>query len=155
VHSEDGTTPLLCEVCGNEAVAGQNQCPFCGAELGVAAVRPGAILHRTVNLERGMPLVRQALDRLNLELATGQAQGVRVMTLIHGYGSSGEGGAIKTAVRRQLDYLHHAGRVREIIAGEDLEGRSGRGRQLLRRFPFLAEHRDLNRANAGITVVVL
>ena len=42
----------------------------------------------------------------------------------------------------------------ELVAGEDFEGRSGRGRQLVRRFPFLAEHRDLNRANAGITVVV-
>ncbi len=154
MRSEDGTTPpLVCEVCGNET-AGQGRCPFCGAELNGTTVHAGASPHRTVNLERGMPLVRQALDRLNLELAAGRAQGVRVMTLIHGYGSSGEGGAIKTAVRRQLDYLLHAGRIREIIAGEDFEGRSGRGRQLVRRFPFLAEHRDLNRANAGITVVV-
>lgn len=102
-----------------------------------------------------MPLVRQALDRLELELAAGQAQGVGVMTLIHGYGSSGEGGAIKAAVRRQLDFLHHAGRIREVIAGEDFEGRSRRGRHLLRRFPLLAAHRDLGRGNAGITVIVL
>jgi DNA-nicking Smr family endonuclease len=108
-----------------------------------------------VNLEKGMPLVRQALERLELELQAGRRQGVKVLTLIHGYGSSGTGGAIKTAVQRQLQFLRHQGLVKEVIPGEEFEGRSGRGRQLLRRLPFLSEHRDLNRANPGITLVVL
>ena len=145
----------LCGVCGNEVADGRSRCPFCGAGLGPETVRPQTPAHRLVNLERGLPLVRQALDRLSLEIAAARSQGVRVLTLIHGYGSSGEGGAIKVAVRQQLAYLHHAGRIREVVAGESFEGRSGRGRQLLRRFPFLAAHRDLNRGNAGITLIVL
>lgn len=115
----------------------------------------GGPLHREVNLEKGKPLVPQALDRLAVVLFNSRHEGYKVLTLIHGYGSSGTGGAIKTAVRRQLQFLRQQGTIREVIPGEEFEGRSSRGRQLVRCFPFLAEHRDLNRANPGITLVIL
>jgi hypothetical protein len=41
------------------------------------------------------------------------------------------------------------------LPGEDFSSRSGSGRQLLRRFSFLRQHSDLNRANPGITLVVI
>lgn len=112
-------------------------------------------MHRLVNLEKGRPLVHQALARMEMEIQTAACQGFKVLTLIHGYGSSGAGGAIKTTVRYHLSFIRHQGRVRDIVFGEDFENRSGRGRQLLRRFPFLMDHRDLNRANPGITLVIL
>ena len=146
---------VLCEVCGNEVEAGRSECPYCQAECTGARPRVEALLHQTINLEKGMPLVQQALDRLELALQTGSGQGFKALTFIHGYGSSGEGGAIKTAVRRQLQFFLHQGRVKAIIIGEEFEGRSGRGRQLLRQFPFLTNHRDLNRANPGVTLVIL
>ena len=102
-----------------------------------------------------MPLVQRALDRLEGEISVSSGLGFKALTLIHGYGSSGTGGAIKTAVHHQLQFFRLQGRIKEIIPGEEFEGRSGRGRQLLRRFPFLNEHRDLNRANPGITLVIL
>ena len=145
----------VCAVCGNEIDPGVGQCPFCGAERAATAVSDGGPSHREVNLERGLPPVAQALDRLDKEIALAALLGIRVLTLIHGYGSSGEGGANKTAVLRRLEFLRHTGRVREVVPGEGFENRSGRGRQLLRRFPFLSAHRDLNRANPGITLIVL
>ena len=146
---------VLCEVCGNEVEAGRSECPYCQAECTGNRPRVDGSLHQTINLEKGMPLVQQALDRLELALQTGSGQGFKALTFIHGYGSSGEGGAIKTAVRRQLQFLLHQGRIKAVITGEEFEGRSGRGRQLLRQFPFLAHHRDLNRANPGVTLVIL
>lgn len=146
---------MICPVCGNEVEAGHRLCPFCGTACCSDGPQTTGILHRQVNLERGKPLVQQALDRLESELVTSRNLGCKVLTLIHGYGSSGVGGAIKEAVLRQLHYLEHQGRIKSIIPGEQFEGRSGRGRQLLRQYPFLAEHRDLNRANPGITVVIL
>ncbi len=145
----------MCEVCGNEVEAGRSQCPYCQAECTSKRVRVDGLLHQTINLEKGKPLVQQALDRLEMAIKTGSLQGFKVLTFIHGYGSSGAGGAIKTAVLSQLHFLSHQGRVKVIISGEEFEGRSGRGRQLLRQFPFLANHRDLNRNNPGITVVIL
>jgi hypothetical protein len=149
-------TYLVCEVCGNEIEPGRAQCPFCQAECNAGEPRaPRGPLHRFVNLEKGMPLVEQALDRLEAAITTGSVQGFKALTLIHGYGSSGTGGAIKAAVHQQVRFLRLQGRIKEIIPGEELEGRSGRGRHLLRRFPFIAGHRDLNRSNPGITLVIL
>jgi len=148
-------THLVCEVCGNEVEAEGTQCPFCQTERSPRPPGASGPLHRVVNLEKGMPLVQQALDRLETELTLGSRQGFKALTLIHGYGSSGTGGAIKAAVQRQLQFYRLQGRIKEIIPGEEFEGRSGRGRQLLRRFPFLAGHRDLGRANPGITLIIL
>lgn len=146
---------MICPVCGNEMETGHRTCPFCGSSCLTDGPGASGILHRRINLERGKPLVRQALDRLENELATSRGLGCKVLTLIHGYGSSGVGGAIKEAVLRQLHFLKHQGRIRTVIPGELFEGRSGRGRQLLRQYPFLADHRDLNRANPGITLIIL
>lgn len=145
----------LCEVCGNELECGCGQCPYCQAPCALGGMSATGPFHRMVNLEKGMPLVQQALDRLEATIAAASSQGVKALTLIHGYGSSGAGGAIKAAVRRQLQFLRLQGRVKEIVPGEEFEGRSKRGRHLLRRCPFLAGHRDLNRANPGITLVML
>jgi hypothetical protein len=146
---------LCCEVCGNERQdPAAGRCPFCGAavepRLGGRGPR-----HKVVNLERGLPLVEEALVRLERELDLARMERCRVLTLIHGYGSSGRGGAIRHEVRAQLEYLKSRGRINDLLAGEEFSSRTGPGRQLLRRFPFLRDHADLNRANPGITLVVL
>ena len=150
-----------CEVCGNSfdtAWASPGRCPYCHHRQS-GGVKTSSLplhsLHRVVNLEKGMPLVEQAMQRLDMEIKASQLQGVRVLSLIHGYGSSGRGGAIRDAVRAHLAFLENQHRVELVIPGEEFEGRSNRGRQLLRRYPFLRSHRDLNRANPGITVVLL
>ena len=145
----------VCVVCGNDVPEGMGQCPYCQAEFSGTRVDRGGPQQKTVNLKKGMPLVQQALDRLDSEITLAVSQGYKVITLIHGYGSSGEGGAIKAAVLRQCEFLIHKGRIKGLVAGETFEGRSARGRQLLRSYPFLAEHRDLNRVNPGITLVLL
>ncbi len=144
----------ICEVCGNETDQ-TTTCRYCGAALTSPVPVGTGGKHRVVNLEKGLPTVNQALARLDKELETATLQGYRVVTLIHGYGSSGKGGAIKKSVRRQLEYYRHLGRINDIIGGEQFNNRSGIGRQLVRRFPVLATHSDLNRANPGVTLVVL
>ncbi len=145
---------IFCEVCGNEIEAGLKQCPFCDAVSSPALVRKGP-QHKVVNLERGMPLVNQALLRLQQELEQARLEGCRVLTLIHGYGSSGRGGAIRLEVRAQLQYLKAKRLINDFFPGEEFSARSACGRQLLRRFPFLSRHSDLNRANQGISLVIL
>ena len=151
----------ICEVCGNSfdaAVARPGRCPYCHSRqshAGQAAASNSLSLHRLVNLEKSMPLDEQAIKRLETEIRAAQLQGVRVLSLIHGYGSSGRGGAIREAVRARLAFLEQQQTVESVIPGEAFEGRSSRGKQLLRRYPFLRGHHDLNRANPGVTVVLL
>ncbi len=145
---------ICCGVCGNEVKPGLRRCPFCESVLEL--VLPGQLdLHKIINLKQGMPTVEQALLRLDRELAQARLEHRRVLTLIHGYGSSGAGGLIRQEVRDRLLYLQHRGGISAVIFGEDFSSRSGPCRDLLRRFPVLRQHHDLNRGNPGITLVVV
>ncbi len=143
----------LCEVCGNELDNAAACCPFCGAKRAATPRRTGGPRYRVVNLEKGLPLVHQALLRLQQEIESAHRQGCRVLVLIHGYGSSGKGGAIKKEVRRQLMYMLDRQQLNDVLPGEEIDPRTGRGRQFLRRFPFMAAY--LKQANPGVTLVVL
>jgi DNA-nicking Smr family endonuclease len=53
-----------------------------------------------INLEHGRPKVESAMMKLRLELATLRRIGVRTVKIIHGYGSTGNGGAIRQTTRQ-------------------------------------------------------
>ena len=53
-------------------------------------------------MEAGKPLVDQAIKRLTFELSHSRALGCTVLKIIHGYGSSGTGGRIRTESRKYL-----------------------------------------------------
>jgi hypothetical protein len=144
----------LCEVCGNERDLSGSDCPFCGTS-GKAELLPAGPQYKTVNLEKGMPLASQALTRLKQEISLARSERCRILVLIHGYGSSGRGGVIRQEVRAQLQYMQDTGTINDFVSGEQFSTRSGSGRQLLRRFPFLRQLNYLNRCNKGVTLVVL
>lgn len=72
-----------------------------------------------VNLESGMPTVDRAMIQLRQTLLTAKSRRTDVIKLIHGYGSTGKGGAIRSAVRRELNLRAEAGEIRCYICGED------------------------------------
>ncbi len=146
---------VICEICGNEVVIAGSCCPFCNAKLATGIREPQGSKHKVVNLKKGMPLVKQALEKMKMELLLARKQRCLVLTFIHGYGASGKGGAIREEVRRQLRYLQDQGQIKEMAAGEDLSKHSGRRRQLFRRFSFLEQSGEYHAKNPGITLVVL
>lgn len=146
----------LCPVCGNETVPDEPSCRFCGTSLGTAqAAADGSTLHRVINIERGRPLVETALRIMENELARARMERVLVVTLIHGYGSSGKGGRIRTECRKVLDHLQASKKIKEVVAGEDFRKRTGPGKSLLNRFPELAKVCRSDFSNPGITIVVI
>lgn len=148
---------IPCQVCGNDVAHGLLICPFCGAkqDFPSGAVAAGVAFHKVVNLELGKPLVESALRKLEMELEGGRQQNLRVLTVIHGYGSSGKGGAIGAECRKVLAYLKGNGEINTFIPGEEFRSKSGPTRDLLRRFPQLAANVNLNKGNRGITLVIL
>lgn len=110
---------------------------------------------RQVNLEQGMPVVAQALRRLESELMMSKRMNCAVVKLIHGYGSSGTGGKIRTAVRRELAVRKARGEITDFIAGEEFSIFHEGTRRALTRCELLRADRDLDRYNNGVTYIVL
>lgn len=110
---------------------------------------------KLVNLESGMPTVPLALSLLGDALRIARSQGYAAVKIIHGYGSSGTGGAIRTAVQADLWQRARSGEIRAFIAGEDWRISDEHSWAMLQRNPELKQDLDLGRANKGISIVVL
>ena len=110
---------------------------------------------RIINLEAGMPPAEFAKSRLIQELYSARSSGTKVVKIIHGYGSTGKGGAIKTMVLSTLKAKKREGFIREFVCGSDFSPFSAETRTILAAEPSLSKDRDYSRGNDGITIVLL
>jgi len=110
---------------------------------------------RTLNLEKGHPSVDEARRRLIAELAAMRKSGVRLLKVVHGWGSSGVGGKIGPAIRKSLRLRVKEGKAVLIVPGERFSGDTIEGRELASRYPSVRSDCDWNRVNPGVTVVEL
>jgi hypothetical protein len=114
-----------------------------------------AAVIKTVNLEAGMPSVSQARVRLTSELQIARQSGVRVLKLVHGYGSSGVGGDLRIALQSTLRQLVEANEINDCIYGENWRTSDERSWKLIKHMPAMKNDSDLGKGNRGITLVVL
>ncbi len=110
---------------------------------------------REVNLEEGKPFVDVAIKRLGVELAQSRRMGITVLKIIHGYGSSGTGGKIRTEARRYLARLLEKREIKNLITGEAFSIFEEATRAALQVCPPLRQDRDLDRHNNGVTFIIL
>lgn len=73
---------------------------------------------KEINLERGFPTVAVAMSRLTNEITTAKMSGYKALIIIHGFGSSGEGGSIKAATKRKLKEPMFRGIIKDTVEGE-------------------------------------
>ena len=107
-----------------------------------------------VNLELGRPSADEALRRLEHELAAKRHLRAKAMKIIHGYGSSGKGGRIRTASRKYLRATQGQGRIYAVLPGERLTIFDEEARRLMARCPALRDDCDRERYNCGVTFVI-
>lgn len=107
-----------------------------------------------VNLELGRPSTDEALRRLENELAAKRHLRAKAMKIIHGYGSSGKGGRIRTASRKYLRAAQEQGRIYAVLPGERLTIFDEEARRLMARCPALRDDCDRERYNCGVTFVI-
>ncbi|MGZ5516960.1 MAG: hypothetical protein ACXWJX_04610 [Limisphaerales bacterium] len=79
----------------------------------------------------------------------------RVLKVIHGWGSGGEGGKLGPAIRKSLRLRVKEDKAVSVLPGERFSSDTNEGRELVKRYPSLRNDRDYNRANPGITLVEL
>ena len=112
----------------------------------------GAVKVKEINLERGGPTVDVAIGNLVNGLSTAKGSGYKAVVLVHGYGSSGTGGAIKIAVREKLKERSLSGIVRDFAGGEDwINRKSG----FIDICPQLRDFSKYVEGNRGVSVVLL
>jgi len=102
-----------------------------------------------------MPEVREALERLEREVARARQEGTVLFKVIHGYGSTGIGGEIRIAVQKRLHEMEENSRICGCIYGENWSKSDEATWRLLRAHAELKSDADLGRRNQGITIVVL
>ena len=109
----------------------------------------------TINVEAGHPSAQQAITKLKNEILNARYTGVRLLKIIHGWGSSGIGGVIRTECRKYLNGELAAKRIKNIVYGDVYSRDTEQGRLLLARFTTLQSSEVSDRTNPGITFVEL
>ncbi|MBZ5529797.1 MAG: Smr/MutS family protein [Acidobacteriia bacterium] len=110
---------------------------------------------KIINLEEGMPTVEQARLRMQFELQKARTQGYAAVKLIHGYGSSGVGGALRDELQKSLRKAAREGTIAAFVAGEDWRISDETTWNLLKKYPEWKQDSDLSKNNKGISIVVL
>jgi len=110
---------------------------------------------KTVILKDGMPGVEQARARMSSEIQAARQSGVRVLKIVHGYGSTGVGGDLRIALQSTLRQMAAKKEIRDCIYGENWRKSDERAWTLLKQMPELKADSDLGRGNKGITLILL
>ena len=110
---------------------------------------------REVNIKSDMPTADDAVRRITYNIKNAGAFGVSVIKLIHGYGSTGKGGAIRTKSRKYLESQKKRGLIKDYIAGEDFSIFNKATLEAFLVCDDLRRDSDIERHNNGVTFVVL
>jgi len=110
---------------------------------------------RTYNVEAGLPTLDEARRLVIEEVRRAKRESVRVLKVIHGYGSSGKGGALCVGLRKSFRLRKKEGVIKDFIAGEDFSIFNDTVLALLELVPEMRGDPDLGATNEGVTLLWL
>jgi len=110
---------------------------------------------RNYNVEAGLPVLEEARRLVIEEIRRAKREGVRVLKVIHGYGSSGKGGALCIGLRKSFGLRKKEGVIKDFIAGENFSIFNEPVLVLLEAVPEMRGDPDLNVTNEGVTILWL
>lgn len=108
---------------------------------------------RVVNIEANFPTLEEARKLVLEEIRKARREKVRVLKVIHGYGSSGKGGKLCIGLRKSFQLRKKEGVIREFIPGEDFSIFEPRTQAALEAIPQLRGDPDLEATNEGVTLL--
>lgn len=110
---------------------------------------------RTINIKADRPTLEEARRDAIAAIRAAKRDGIRVLKIIHGYGSTGKGGTLAVGLRKSFRLRRKEGQIREFIPGEDFSVFDEATLLLLEAMPEVRGDSDLGRANPGVTVLWL
>jgi Smr domain. len=110
---------------------------------------------KEVNIKYDLPTASDAVKRVTYNIRNGKSWGAGAIKIIHGYGSGGKGGKIRSETRRYLSEQKSKGFIRDYITGEKFSIFDESTRQAFAVCDDLRRDSDLERHNNGITIIIL
>ena len=110
---------------------------------------------KKIDIKEGMPPVDIAIYELEKEIKLAKLEGIKVLKVVHGYGSHGKGGSIKKAVRQFVKVQKRLGLISDYVAGEGWSSSKVKPMGLLEDAPELLLNLDGERFNLGVTIIIL
>jgi hypothetical protein len=110
---------------------------------------------RIYNVEADFPTLDDARRMVMKEIRRAKREGIKFLKVIHGYGSTGKGGALCIGLRKSFKLRKKEGVIRDFVAGEDFSIFNETVLTMLEAEPGLRGDSDLNATNEGVTVVWL
>lgn len=108
---------------------------------------------RIVIIKEGMPTLEEAKRRLLLEVRRCHGEGIRVLKIIHGYGSGGRGGVLRTGLRKVFTEYQRDDDILGFASGEEFSIFHPISLEMITAAPELSNDPDLERSNPGVSLL--
>ena len=108
---------------------------------------------KTINVEASLPTLDEARRLVIEEIRKAKREGIRVLKVIHGYGSTGKGGKLCVGLRKSFGLRKKEKVIKDFIAGEAFSIFDETTIKLLEAVPELRADRDLNSTNEGVSLL--
>lgn len=108
-----------------------------------------------VNIKENSPTVEEAMAKFDLELESAKLQNAKVLKVIHGYGSSGVGGAILRKLKQTLPLLKRTKQIKDYFSGATFNLVNQTVFALAKKVPDLLYDEDFSTQNIGVTFIIL
>jgi len=110
---------------------------------------------KTINVEADLPTLDEARHLVIEEIKKAKQERVRVLKIIHGYGSTGKGGKLGVGLRKSFALRKKEKVITDFIPGEDFSIFDDATLTLLQAVPQLRGDSDLDAMNEGVTFLWL
>ena len=110
---------------------------------------------RRYNVEAGLPTLDDARRSVIAEIKRAKGEGVKVLKVIHGYGSSGKGGTLCVGLRKSFRLRKKEGVIKDFVEGEAFSIFNPTVLELLEAVPEIRGDPDLGATNEGVTILWL
>lgn len=110
---------------------------------------------KTINIKDGFPPSDVAVANMEIEIEALSFSDIKVLKVIHGYGSHGVGGDIKKLAHQRLSDLKKHNKILDFIPCEKFGEMQKHSDFIFNNFPELILDDDLKNYNSGITLVFL
>ena len=108
-----------------------------------------------IDVESGALTVKEALATAEIELERAKICGLKLVKIVHGYGSKGVGGEIKKALLKHLEMLKKFNKIEDFCPCERFCFTHPNYKKYTKAHPNLLVDDNIKALNSGATIVFL